>query len=244
MADWPFEAVKIVASVGVGYFAKGAIEYHKARRPVDFNVDQDIWRIYGNVPNWVSFPYYFDCEPDNLPEAPPDHGIKWQSWALENHGIPAVGTEIQVVISTRTERTILVNNLRIDVVSIKPAPKGTTTFLPVGGAAMVNRQIAIEIDSFCPRIKFRDRGGEEQGSDGFAFALKKDEVAKFSITARAVEGDYLYKWRGLLDVIVGGKLRTVTIDNQGSPFVLHGGKNTSQCEWWGHWSNREPQAEV
>jgi hypothetical protein len=81
-----------------------------------------------------------------------------------------------------------------------------------------------------PVVKFLEAGSAEERT-GFTFALVKGEPARISVTTRALDHRYLYKWLGLIDIVVGARRRTIEISNHAQPFVLHGGGNCSEFEW-------------
>jgi hypothetical protein len=218
-----------------GFLVSVARQRARDRRPLQTHVEQDTAIIYGTIPDWVSFPYYFDCQPEQLPLDPPPMGVDWWIWAIENHGIPAGHSEISMTLSPKTgSSTVIVDRLRVELVEVTPAPPGTVVIHPVGGADIVHRQAHITlIGDMPPPVSFLEAGSADETS-AFTFALNVGEPAKLAITARADMGKYLYKWTAILDAIVAGKRRSVEISDNGKPFILHGGGGCQQY----HWTNR------
>lgn len=215
----------------LGWLAKGAVQRARDRRPLQTFVEQDTAIIFGTIPDWVGFPYYFDCQPEQLPVDPPHMGVDWWTWAIDNHGIPARRSEIAVTLLPKTESTVIVDRLRVKLVEVTPTPPGSIVVHPHGGAAIVHRQGRIRLlGKMAPIVSFLEQGSAEKRS-GFTFALSAGEPARLAITAHAEEADYLYKWTAVLDLIVGGKRRSVEISNNGKPFVLHGGGGCEGFEW-------------
>lgn len=231
--DTAVELVKVGGALAIGYAARSSVELLKSRKPIAYYVDQDTSRIYGNIPDWVSFPYFFQCDAPHLPDDPPRRGVDWWKWARDNHGIPAINSVSQVTITSRVDRNITVNNLRIQIEDYDPAPVGSIVLHPVGGAEITLRQVSVNLDPFASTATFREKGSGERRSS-FTFALSKNEAAKISINATTLDATRLYKWRGLLDIVVGTKLRTLPIDDNGEPFVLHGGHGSPEHVWNGN----------
>jgi hypothetical protein len=212
------------------------VERARARRPLQVFVEQDTDIIFANSLDWTSFPYYFDCEPSHLPINPPSRGVEWWKWARDNHGQPAVHSEIAVTLTTRPQSTVVVDSFRASMLDVSPAPPGCVVVHPVGGADIIQRQASIVLSSMPATVTFVEAGSGDETS-GFTFALSAGQPARLSITARVADRAYIYEWVGHLELIVAGKRRTAVISNGGRPFRLHGGANCLEYEWTdGAWS--------
>ena len=214
----------------IGWAAKAAVQRANARRPLQVFVEQDTDIIYANSLDWASFPYYFDCELNHLPENPPARGVEWWHWATDNHGQPAISSEIAVTLTSRVEATIVVDSLRVRTLDVSPAPPGCIVVHPVGGADIVHRQASVVLSSMPATVTFIEEGSGDTTS-GFSFPVSAGEPARISVTARAAERGFTYTWIGLLDLIVNGKRRTIKVTDNGRPFRLHGGGNCTEYEW-------------
>jgi hypothetical protein len=228
----------LVGGVG-GWYAREYLEKLQARRPLDSFIEQDTSIIFGNIPDWASFPYYFNCNKDQLPLDPPARGVDWWSWVKDNHGMAAIHSELAVTLCPRAEQTVLIDSFRVRSLRVVDATPGCIVTHPVGGADITHRQVDIRLQPFCPYATFREAGSREERK-GFSFALKKGEPARISVTTRAEDNNHCYEWVGQLDVVAGGKRRTIQVADQGRPFKLHGGGNCKTYQWiagqWDEWS--------
>jgi hypothetical protein len=223
-------AAPAVVTGALGWFARSGLERIRARRPVFVHVECDVAVIYGSVPDWVGAAYFFDCGVTEVPVDPPATGVEWWKWATANHGVAALFSEIMVTIVSRTAETVVVDGFRGQLVAAEPAPIGSIVVHPVGGADIVKRQASLRFGSMGITSRFIEAGsGQERG--GFTFALAAGEPARLSVTGSADEDRYLYRWKGVLDLIVAGRRRSIQISDSGQPFLLHGGGACPHFEW-------------
>ena len=90
----------------------------------------------------------------------------------------------------------------------------------------------VTLSTWVPNVLSKVPGGEIV--EPFAFQLDRGESAQFHLLvgANGDEADVpAYEWTATLDLIVAGKHREVTIDNDGEPYVLvNRGQRTEL--WW------------
>jgi hypothetical protein len=194
------------------------------------HVERDVAVIYGLIPDWVAAAHYFDCAVTELPVDPPATGVEWWKWATDNHGIAAMFSEIMLTIVPRGRQTVVVDGFRGRLVAVEPAPMGSIVVHPVGGADIVKRQAHLEIGPMGISVSFLEEGSAEERG-GFTFALAEGEPARLSVTARTYDDRHLYRWKGVLDLIVGRRRMSIEISESGDPFPLHGGGSCSHFEW-------------
>ena len=129
--------------------------------------------------------------------------------------------ELQVTITAWEDLRVIVDALRIEVVSTPRPPAGTTVACPVGGADLVHEQLAVTLSEFSSTVIPRAAGGAEV-TKKFAFTLGPSESYRFSLgVTPSDEPIQCYEWVALLDLLVNNERKTVRVDNDGRPFVLH-----------------------
>lgn len=223
---------------GLGWAAKGMRQKWLARRPLDILLDEDPRLIYVNYPQWVSFPYFFDCPKSELPDPPPGGPLAWWEWARQHGGVPAAYSESQLTVSSRVESTVLVDSLDVQLVSAEAASVGTIVSYPVGGADVTLRQISVKLSSFVSRAVFVEAGGEES-RDSFHFSLSQSELGRLSITSAPEDRNTVYRWSAVLNLIVNGRRVRVPVGGRKHMFTLHGGRGSPWVEWRnGAWVER------
>ncbi len=216
------------AVLGVGGYLWGTQRLALRRRvqhldAVQIFIEHDPEIIYANTPNWVSFPYFIPGRtPADLPPPPRGSGKSWWSWAKQLQGEPSGFDEMQVTITAWEDLRVVVDALRVEVLSTGVEPPGTTVMCPVGGASLVNRQLDIRLSTFASTVTPRQAGSGEP-SEPFAFHLGPGELSRFSLWVSPAEGatEDWFKWRATLDLLVNNTRRSVEISDSGSPFVLH-----------------------
>jgi hypothetical protein len=192
------------------------------RQPIHVHIEQDPDIIYANDPNWVSFPYFFpNRSAGDIPPPPQGKCTAWWKWARELGGEPAGLMELQVTITAWEDLRVIVDALRIEIVSTPTPPIGTTVVCPVGGADLVHQQLAVTLSEFASSVIPRAAGSAE-ATNNFAFSLGPNETCRFSLSVTpSDEPIQCYEWVALLDLLVNNERKTVTVDNDGRPFVLH-----------------------
>jgi hypothetical protein len=219
-----------VLGSGLGWTARAGYERMLQKRPVAVRVDEDIKVVFPNTPAWISFPYFIPQLPADIPP-PPARVFDWWAWAKDNGGSPAIWAESVMTISVRSKASVLVDVFDVEIVEAVDAPAGSTVFQGTGGADITTRQISVKLNEFVSSVKYLDQGGaDHQG--GFEFALMPGEFGRLHIAVEAQDRSRLYRWRGKLGLVVNGKRRTMKIqDENGKPFVLHGGGEESWFTW-------------
>lgn len=192
------------------------------REPIHVHIEQDPGIIYANDPNWVTFPYFFpNRSPDDLPSPPKGKCTAWWKWAKEFGGEPSGLMELQVTITAWEDLRVIVDALRIEIVSTPTPPTGTTVVCPVGGADLVHEQLAVTLSEFASTVIPRAAGSGDV-TKNFAFTLGPSESYRFSLSVTpSDEPIQCYEWVALLDLLVNNERKTVRVDNDGRPFVLH-----------------------
>jgi hypothetical protein len=125
---------------------------------------------------------------------------------------------------------VLIDALRVKVLRRGEPLEGTNIVCPVGGAEGAPRNIAIALDEDPPTTSY--------GTKPFLFTLKKGEVEAFHILATAELSSC--EWIASLYLLVEGKRKIVTIDNQGNPFKTTSTNRCKEFLWAGNrWLARE-----
>ncbi len=204
------------------------------RDPIQVHIEQDPEVIYANDPNWVTFPYFFpNRSPEDLPPPPEGKCTAWWKWAREFGGEPAGLMELQVTITAWADLRVIVDALRVEVVSTPTPPAGTTVVCPVGGADLVHEQLAVTLSESSSSVIPR-KAGSYEATKNFAFTLGPGESYRFSLSVTpSDEPTQCYEWVALLDLLVNNERRTVRVDDDGRPFVLHTQGFQGAQQWGG-----------
>lgn len=198
--------------------------------PIQVHVEQDTAIIYANDPNWVSFPYFFPRAPGDVPPPPDGRCTAWWKWASEHGGRPSGFMELQITLTAWQDLRILVDALRVKVLSTSLQPEGTQVICPVGGADIVPRQLEVTLSTFASTVIPRAGGSGERVSN-FAFSLSPGESERFSLWVKASDEAECFKWVALLDLLVNNKRQTVKIADGDKPFTLYRAAATHTFTW-------------
>ena len=198
---------------------------------VQVHIERDPQIIYANTPDWISFPQFVPRRPEMLPPAPAGHATEMPRWAATLDGLPAHTMDLLVTITAWEDRGVVISALRV-AATARDLPSGVVLIRPVGGASMEFKRMEVTLSTWVPNVLSKVPGGEIV--EPFAFQLDRGESAQFHLLvgANGDEADVpAYEWTATLDLIVAGKHREVTIDNDGEPYVLvNRGQRTEL--WW------------
>lgn len=138
--------------------------------------------------------------------------------------------ELQITLTAWQDLRILVDALRVEVLSTPPGPVGTKVICPAGGADIVPRQLEVTLSTFASAVIPR-AGGSGERVGNFAFSLSPGESERFSLWVKASDEAECFKWVAMLDLLVNNERRTVRIADGDQPFTLHRATSSHAFAW-------------
>ena len=154
----------------------------------------------------------------------------FRPWALSVGGVDAERTVFELVIQGNTDDPVYIAGMQPRLVSWSLATSGIVVQCPLGGSPD-RYAIDLNLDSPAPaRVT--------HGGDGapFGYTVKRGESEVFTVEAHARRAKY--DWVLLIDLVVAGRHRSLTIDDHGKPFATSPLPSDRLYEWTydGNWS--------
>lgn len=204
----------------------------QARYPVDVTVERLVqlpWTVAlaGELPD----PTALMSENDHLP----DRDV--YDWLLGQGGVEHGETSLRIVLTSRSERTVTISNLRV-IVKRSPSVVGSCVRCPAGGGRGATVLLFNLDDEHLVARERHDDGFELRDSARPYFDsnfISLDEGEAHTIVVACTGAHYLYSWTLALDLVVGKHRTTMTLDDNGSPFRTNGGPSDSFLRLY-HWA--------
>jgi hypothetical protein len=190
-----------------------------AGRQIRFAVDR------ANYVGLDAFSYVVPRPIDRIGKAPSEEPTQWKEWAYGMGGVDSPTTHVRVSLQGGSETTVQVAGVSVRIVRRHPLLDGTLLMGPPPGCGGIEpHELRIDLDTSPPRIL-----AEEPEDQDLLFSLRQGEWEVFDIIATADKA--LYQWQLELDVIAQGRSETITIDNNGKPFVTSGSPDVPRFYW-------------
>ncbi|OBI29832.1 hypothetical protein [Mycolicibacter sinensis] len=240
LGDSLIQMVSPVVAFALGYVAarwRRVWRWMRRQDPLQIHVETDPEIIYANMPDWITFPQFVPVDSAEIPP-PPRNTLAMSAWAKQLGGAPAHSVDLQVTLKAWDDLEVIVDMFRVEARG-RDLPPGSVVVQPVGGASIQRAELDVELSTFACTVTPRKAGSAEP-FDGFAFQLKPGEVQRFLLHVHAPYGGSepvdAYEWKGLLDLLIQNKRRTVEINDNGGPFVLVNAHRYREL-WWmdGQW---------
>jgi hypothetical protein len=150
-------------------------------------------------------------------------------WA---HALGGVDTDnrVRVTLQGRSAAQVLISNFRVKAVRRVAPIGGSTITCPRGGptAGVPIRELSVDLDQAPPTWSYRDQT-RAPSSGTFAFTVSGGQTEVFDISASSES--HLVEWIAEFTLVVDGKQETVTVDDNGKPFVTTATKNAKSWTW-------------
>jgi hypothetical protein len=163
--------------------------------------------------------WFFATSPANLP-VPPLLGEKaFNDWVRSNGGIPASGYYVTVVLQGASEKTVVVDSLRVEVTRREPVPRGTSPDQRGCGGELDPALFEANLDT--SPVKITPKAGEDNTGKPIAAKSLPRTVSNSDPDywqIAAVTSKWEAEWIAFIDYTAGGKTGTIKIDNHGKPF--------------------------
>jgi hypothetical protein len=127
----------------------------------------------------------------------------FHSWVADNHGTDAGTTVLQISAQGATDKAVLIQNMRVDIIETSPPLTGIGVECPTAGNAQL-REIAVNLDATPPTVDYTS-----DSNAPFGFTLAKGETESFVVSATAAKATY--RWRIEFDVVVDGIADTLEV---------------------------------
>ena len=203
------------------------------RPAIDVHIETDPGVFLAGGPNWDAFGYLLPLDLGAVGPPPSDFCRDWHEWAVSQGGIPAKWARIRVTLSGHLDATVLVDNIKVDVVSRTSIPSGTHVLCRTGGADTIPRGFNLDLEQDPPVAQFVSVGGETV-YEPLGITVKKGEVEILEIEASAET--QLVEWTAELGLVVNGKRESAQLSNSGRPFVISGTDKHVAYEWHDGWT--------
>lgn len=232
----------VAIPVAVGWFVTWGLDTARSRvekmqqprqvqRPVAINVQSNRDNIA--VGGTVQGGDYVIPRPIQRISAPP-----WGSrlcygrygWA---HALGGVDTanRVRVTLQGRGAAQVLISNFRVKAVGQRAPMRGSTITCPEPGgpsAGVPVRELSVDLDQSPPTWSHEDPTSHGTGTT-FAFTVSGGQTEVFDISASSES--HLVEWIAEFTLVVDGKQETVTVDDNGKPFVTTATKNAKRWIW-------------
>lgn len=146
-------------------------------------------------------------------------------WAMALGGVDAGDTRVMITVHGRSDQQVILQDLRIEIVSRDPLVSGYS-FSGACGEMFAVRFLDVDLDQVPPVI-VGGGGWRDEGSDvpvpvkpvEFPYVISKTDPEAFDLVASTAECNCT--WRAKLKWISDGKTGEITIDDDGKPFRTH-----------------------
>jgi hypothetical protein len=141
------------------------------------------------------------------------------AWAAANHGIPASGNHITVVLQAGGDKPVVVDDLRVSVVRRSPAPKGTYPLLGSGCGGLVPTLFKADLDKDPVTVKpvaGVDLADKRIPPVALPQKISPNSPEQWRIAAVTHTCDC--EWVAFFDYTANGATRVEEIDDRGRPF--------------------------
>ncbi|MFD0167946.1 hypothetical protein ACFVJH_27965 [Streptomyces decoyicus] len=151
------------------------------------------------------------------------------AWIESLGGVPT-RTHMSAFLTTEHPESVVVTAFRPKVKRINTSPMRTNVKMCAeggdGGPEYPVRRADLTLDGPPPRFRMYDKEGHSISRVGLN--LGKGDAVEFNISAEVRSSGVVYGWTVDLELLVGGKSRTLTISDHGRPFrtagAIYGGK--------------------
>jgi len=179
-----------------------------------------------------------------LPELPasmqakedlPDRDV--YEWLLDQGGVEHGETKLRIVVTSRSERTVVITNLVV-IVEREQALAGSYVACPAGGGQGAT-VLLFNLDDKHPVARERQDDGFQWTLstspyfDGHYLSLDKGEA--HTIIVACTSQHNLCHWTLALDVVIGERRTTIPLDYDGRSFSTNGGSSDSFSHLY-HWA--------
>lgn len=176
----------------------------------------------------------------------------FHSWVVDNLGVDAGATVVQIAAQGTTDKPVLIQNVRASVIDSSPpltgiavdcspvdsAPPPSGTNVPpnaVTQGPLEVREGVVILDASQPAVVFQS--GYKKP---LAFTLKKGETESFAVSAIAAHATY--RWKVQLDVVVNGVADTLEVGGKnGFTTTAEPAPHTAwEWNWKDGWDRSDP----
>jgi len=202
----------------------------QGRTGVLVHVETDPAIFESGNPPWIGYAFVLP-EPETTPGPPPPGTCQeWWTWARSQKGVDAGITKVRLTVVGDSEVTVVIQALRAAITKRTEPLQGTYIVCTVGGADIVARHIAVDLDGFAEAVtSYVDNTG--RSTTPFGFQLTRGAVEVFNIEARANVS--CCEWVAELYLLVDGKRQVIHISDDGQPFRTTATPNLSPLHWTG-----------
>lgn len=178
--------------------------------------------------DWTAYSYVVPRARRQLP--PPPRGLcrDRRSWARRLGGVDARFTRVEVILEGNASGTLVLDEIRAQVVGRRPPLKGSWLVCSVGGAEASPRRIEVDLDRDPPLVQYL-REGDEPVRAPILFTLKKGEVETFFVHAKTTTCDC--SWRIFFRLLERGRRHVITVDDDGRPFRTTATNRSAYYVW-------------
>ena len=216
---------------------RNRLERSKPRVAIDHGI---VWRVYRTPDEMTALSpeQLLHTEPDYLVNenfylsatAPPDdpkaNEAMWQ-WARRHNGQDIFVSHVLLILQATQDRTVVLRPPAVDQQIF--ALKAGAVFGPegLGGNGLLVRRFYVNLDAGRATAKYIDKSSNEPGSSLFKM-VKGDSEAILVIAETHRDR---HEWKLRLPLQVDGHEVTLTIDNDGEPFVTVGPAGLPRWMW-------------
>lgn len=204
---------------------------------VRIHVESDPRVIWAGYPPWVGAEVYVPGSPGR--HVPPFDALDWLQWAERNGGCAAHEAVVQVTMVGESPTTVVLSPPQVEARQAGELG-GFHAIRPVGGAEISPRSITVDLDTFGLQSPIVDMGADSVHGPSMpsSWSLAKGDVEVFLFRVRASHYA-LIEWSASLPILIDGKRRFLSVDNDGKPFRLAGADGLESFLWDGDsWSAR------
>jgi hypothetical protein len=200
----------------VTYFAPGIFSWVKGvsgQSPIRVRVDNP---QVGYLRNAAYLPPGFVIpRPINELDAPPEsYRLEDRyKWAYTRGGVDANTTEYDIVVQGRSASPVIIEGVRVNVLSRRPPVQGVH-IRDQGGDLVDVRALSIDLDKDPPELSLQD--GYEGKKWNFPLQVSETEIEYIHVFAGTEKYDV--EWTVSLDYSANDKRYSMIIDNGGKPF--------------------------
>jgi hypothetical protein len=196
------------------HFLPGVWTRLTRRPPLRLHVEPDPDISMAGYPNWDDYSFWIPRNVAQIGEPPSSLCREWWKWARSMDGVDVGLTPVRLMLIGLSDTDVVVDALQVQVLRRYDNPPGTIVVCATGGADIIPRHIAVDLDSYPPMTDYRD--SDESSLGRFLFSLSKGETEIFYIWARVTQGTC--DWIADLQLLVNGKRQAMRIDDAGRPF--------------------------
>jgi hypothetical protein len=209
-----------VLAWAVAYFIPGIWSSLTGEEPIEVSVLTDLTTFESKVIHSGGFVMPKPLSELGDPGSTTLAGL--HGWAHSRGGVDAYHTLIRLVIRGRTSTPVVLHALQVDVSREPPSGRTLVQFQPSLGGIPV-RRLKVDLDTRPPGVQFQE-------GQGFPLRVSSGELEVIDVLASTTS--CRCSWTATLHFTAEGESNSVTIDNNGQPFVTtvpEKGHEASSC---------------